>query len=90
MPPLPTEIDGLSPAELKELVIELLGKIAELERTIAAQRDEIMRLKGGPGRPTIKPKGTPSGMEQGTDPPPGSGDKPRRGGTRAKLTIGQA
>lgn len=87
MPPLPTEIDGLSPAELKELVIELLGKIAELERTVAAQRDEIMRLKGGPGRPTIKPNGTPSGMEQATDPPPGPGDKRRRGSTRAKLTI---
>jgi hypothetical protein len=61
--PLPENIDSLSPAELKDLVYELLRKVVELERTVAAQRDEIARLKGGPGRPNIKP----SGMEQATD-----------------------
>jgi Transposase IS66 family len=69
-------------------VYELLHKVAELQRTVAAQRDEIARLKGGPPRPHIKPNSKPSGMEQATDPKPqGCGNKPRRGSTRAKLTI---
>jgi Transposase IS66 family len=83
---LPEDIDRLSPSELKDLVLTLLVKVAELERTVAAQRDEIARLKGGSGRPNIKP----SGMERGTEPkPPGSsGDKKRpRGSTRSKLSI---
>ena len=53
---------------------------------VAALRDEIARLKGGPGRTNIKP----SGMERGTEPkPPGSpGDRKRpRGSTRSKLSI---
>jgi hypothetical protein len=89
--PLPEDIDGLSPSDLKALVDELLQKVAELERTVAAQRDEIARLKGGPGRPHIKPNSKPSGMEQATDPKPsaGSSKQRRRGSTRAKLTINE-
>ena len=89
MPP-PEDIDGLTPAELKDLVLKLLEKVAALERTVAAQRDEIARLKGGPGRPNIKPNSEPSGMEQATDPNPpgGSGqERRRRGSTRSKLSI---
>ena len=86
--PLRENIDGLSPAELKELVHKLLEKVAELERTVAAQRDEIARLKGGPPRANIKPNSKPSGMEQATDPkPPDGQQRRRRGGTRSKLTI---
>ena len=89
--PLPEDIDGLSPAELKVLVLQLLQRVAELERTVAAQRDEIARLKGGPGRPNIKPNSKPSGMEQATDakPPGSSKERRRRGSTRAKLTINE-
>ena len=62
----PADLDALSPAELKALVLDLLGKMADLERTVAAQREEIARLKGLKGRPALKP----SGMEQGTEPKP--------------------
>ena len=78
-------IDALSAAELKSLVLKLLEEVAELRRTVAAQRDEILRLKGGPGRPKLKP----SGMDKGTEPCPAGkrGGRRRRGRTNAKLTI---
>ena len=81
----PPDIDALSPAELKDLVLRLLEEVAEQQRTIAALRDEIARLKGGPGRPQLKP----SGMDQATAPPrgPGPEGQRRRGSTRAKLVI---
>ena len=78
------ELDGLTHADLKSLVLKLLEQVAELQRTVAAQRDEIARLKGGPGRPNIRP----SGMEQATEAKPaGSNQRRPRGGTRWKLSI---
>ena len=85
---LPENIDDLSPPELKLLVVKLLEEVADLRRTVAAQRDEIARLKGGPPRLDIKPNIKPSGMERATDPkPPGGRNERRRGSTRTKLTI---
>src|SRR5215217_884411 len=85
MSPAP-DLDGLSNADLKRLVEELLGRVTELERTVAAQREAIARLKNLKGRPTIKP-GKPSGLDTHT-PPPGSGSKPGRRGPKAtSLTI---
>ncbi len=84
----PPDIDALSPAELKSLVLQLLEERAELRRTVAALRDEVVRLKGGPGRPDVKANVKPSGMEKASEPQPtGPRGGRRRGGTRAKLVI---
>ena len=87
----PADLDGLSHAELKNLVVALLEQVAEQQRMIAAQADEIARLKGGPGRPNIKPNAKPSGMEKATEPKPDKpgGKKRRRGETKSKLSISE-
>jgi hypothetical protein len=56
------DVEGLTTAELRRLVIELLGEVSRLAEENAALRDEVARLKGLKQRPKIKP----SGMEQAT------------------------
>jgi hypothetical protein len=51
------DLDGLSHAELKGLVVKQWEEMVELQRMVVALRDEIARLKGGSGRPNIKPSG---------------------------------
>ena len=83
-----SDLEQLSSAELRELVIALLGKVAALERTVTAQRDEIARLKNVPRRTAIKP----SGMENAAQPEPPTGRKAarvaagrRRGGSLTRI-----
>jgi hypothetical protein len=64
----PADPSGLSRTELEARFVELLAVVSELKIIVAAQRDEIARLKGLKGRPSIKP----SGMQKGTEAKPGS------------------
>jgi hypothetical protein len=89
-PPSPeprAEKDALI-ASLQAQVEELRSQLTEMQRLVVAQADEIARLKGGPGRPNIKPN-KPSGMERGTERKSQKGKKPRRGSTRSKVTINE-
>jgi len=65
-------------------VVKLFEAVADLERTVAAQREEIARLKGLKGRPDIKP----SGMEQATaGKPKGLGRRRARGAKRSPRVV---
>jgi hypothetical protein len=79
----PGDLDALSPTELKALVVRLLGKVAALEQTVAAQRAEIARLKGLKGRPALKP----SGMQEASEPKPPSPRKGRRGPVTPHVAV---
>jgi hypothetical protein len=80
----PAAWDNLSHAELKNLVVTLFEQVAERRRMVAAQADEIARLKGARRRPNIKP----SGMEKATEPDKTRGEgRGKRGSTKSKRTI---
>ena len=59
----PPDVDRIATDELRRLLIDALGKVAGLTAENAALREEIARLKGLKGRPSIKP----SGMEKASE-----------------------
>ena len=83
--PLLYTLNGLSNAEIRDLLLEVLGEVAALKQTVAEQREEIARLKGLKGRPRMMPS-KPSGMEQASEQktPPGGAGKCR---VRGKKTL---
>ena len=76
----PNDLDALSGADLKALVLALLGEVAALKQVVVEQRAEIARLKGPP---SIKP----SGMEQSSEPRPRSGGGKRRGRGAKRVRV---
>src|SRR4051812_17962739 len=57
----PVDLDSLS----KERHLDLLERFCALEEQMKALKDELVRLKGGSGRPPIKPSGMERSSESG-------------------------
>jgi hypothetical protein len=90
-------VEGLPLAELRGLVVALIGRVQALEERVEplqmenqalradnqALKDEIARLKGLPPRPPIRPS-KPSGMEKASA--PGKGKGRRRGAKRDRVS----
>ncbi len=84
----PPDIDDLDIAALKALVLELLGKVADLERTVADQRAEIARLNGLNGPPDIRPSGMDGKARSRAKAKAGrAADKARRGSKKGRVSI---
>jgi hypothetical protein len=83
--PLPPPLSSRSRSELEALLVDLLVEVTALKQVVDAQREEIARLKGLKGRPTIRP----SGMDKGTEPAkPGKGNKRRgRGKVMPRVSV---
>jgi len=66
MPP-PVDPSALQRSELEARLIGLLSEASDLKTVVAAQRDEIARLKGLKGRPNLAPSGKAKATEPKRD-----------------------
>jgi hypothetical protein len=82
------EIDQLFPIVLKSLTFGLLEENARLTAENDKLREEIARLQGLKGKPSIKPS-VPSGMEKATEKQSRQGrrEKRRRGAKRPSVAV---
>jgi len=85
--PLP-DIDDFFPIVLKSLTFGLLEENARLTAENDKLREEIARLQGLKGKPSIKPS-VPSGMEKATEKQSRQGrrEKRRRGAKRPSVAV---
>jgi hypothetical protein len=82
------DIDDLDVVALRTLVLELLEKVAGLERTVADQGAEIARLKGLKGPPNIRPSGmTESARSRAKAKAGRSANRARRGSKKGRVSI---
>ena len=61
----PLDLDALSLADLKKLVVQLLTRVAVLEEDNRRLREEIARLKALPKRPQLAPGSMDKASERG-------------------------
>jgi hypothetical protein len=64
----PLDLDALSRADLKKLVVQLLTRVAMLEEENQRLREEIARLKALPKRPQLAPGSMDKASERGLSP----------------------
>src|SRR4051794_6119627 len=61
----PLDLDALSLADLKKLVVQLLTRVAVLEEENQRLREEIARLKALPKRPHLAPGSMDKASDRG-------------------------
>lgn len=79
------DVDGLGLDDLKALVLRLMERVAAVEAENAALRQEVRRLKGLKGPPTLRPSGM--AQQAGTGQGAGGGNRRRRGPKNVKLVV---
>ena len=89
---LTSSTNDLAHDDLRQLVEQLIGEVGrlrervrDLEEENAALKDEVARLKGHKGRPSLKP----SGMEKSTTKAKGRGGKKGSRPSRQRLVINE-
>src|SRR3954471_13364913 len=76
-------LSGLPRAELEALAERLLAENDALRQGIAGLKAEVATLKGGKGRPAVKP----SGMEKGAGFEPAGTGRGAKGSKSARLAV---